>query len=60
MHSAVMPMLARPHQTVYPALAWWSGQIGAAHPEGCLKQFAAHTAEHRWVCAMSQADEKIY
>ena len=51
--------------TVYPALAWWDpGPSGSAsiltHPEGCLKQFAAHTLNTDWGLRDVANDEKIY
>ena len=46
--------------TVYPALAWWSGASVLAHPEGCLKQFAAHTLNTDWGLRDVSSDEKIY
>jgi len=46
--------------TVYPALAWWSGSSVLAHPEGCLKQFAAHTLNTDWGLRDVSSDEKIY
>jgi glycogen debranching enzyme len=56
--------------TVYPAMAWWdpdntsgksvSGQVGLAHPEGCLKQFAAHTLATDWGLRDVSTDEKFY
>ena len=51
--------------TVYPALAWWSPEAtsGAsilAHPEGCLKQLAAHTLNTDWGLRDVSSDEKIY
>ena len=46
--------------TVYPALAWWSGKSILAHPEGCLKQFAAHTLATDWGLRDVSTDEKFY
>jgi glycogen debranching enzyme len=46
--------------TVYPALAWWSGTSVLAHPEDCLKQFAAHTLNTDWGLRDVSSDEKIY
>jgi glycogen debranching enzyme len=56
--------------TVYPALAWWdpqsasgtsvSGEVGLAHPEGCLQQFAAYTLATDWGLRDVANDEKIY
>jgi glycogen debranching enzyme len=46
--------------TVYPALAWWSGKSILAHPEGCLKQFAAHTLQTDWGLRDVSTDEKFY
>jgi glycogen debranching enzyme len=46
--------------TVYPALAWWSGKSILAHPEGCLKQFAAHTLNTDWGLRDVSTDEKFY
>jgi len=51
--------------TVYPALAWWnpdttSGATILAHPEGCLKQFAAHTLNTDWGLRDVSSEEKIY
>jgi len=51
--------------TVYPALAWWnpettSGSSMLAHPEGCLRQFAAHTLNTDWGLRDVSSDEKIY
>jgi glycogen debranching enzyme len=46
--------------TVYPALAWWSGKSILAHPEGCLKQFAAHTLQTNWGLRDVSTDEKFY
>ena len=62
--------------TVYPALAWWSAvQPGApapgsattvapspyvAHPDGCLRQFAAHTLNTDWGMRDVASDEKFY
>jgi glycogen debranching enzyme len=54
-----------PTVTVYPALAWWdpattTGTSILAHPEGCLKQFAAHTLNTDWGLRDVSSDEKIY
>jgi glycogen debranching enzyme len=46
--------------TVYPALAWWSSKSILAHPEGCLKQFAAHTLNTDWGLRDVSTDEKFY
>jgi len=46
--------------TVYPALAWWSGKSILANPEGCLKQFAAHTLQTDWGLRDVSTDEKLY
>ncbi len=52
--------------TVYPALAWWSSpsvtKNGAylGHPEGCLKQLAAHTLNTDWGLRDVSNQEKIY
>jgi glycogen debranching enzyme len=46
--------------TVYPAMAWWSGKSILAHPEGCLKQLAAHTLNTDWGLRDVSNDEKIY
>ena len=51
--------------TVYPAMAWWdpempNGNTVLAHPEGCLKQFAAHTLNTDWGLRDVSSDEKIY
>jgi glycogen debranching enzyme len=51
--------------TVYPALAWWdpgpsSGQAILAHPEGCLKQLAAHALNTDWGLRDVADTEKIY
>jgi glycogen debranching enzyme len=50
--------------TVYPALAGGpeatSGASILAHPEGCLKQFAAHTLNTDWGLRDVSSDEKIY
>ena len=52
--------------TVYPALAWWSSPSVTknaaylAHPEGCLKQFAAHTLNTDWGLRDVSNEEKIY
>jgi glycogen debranching enzyme len=46
--------------TVYPALAWWSGKPVLAHPEECLKQFAAHTLQTDWGLRDVSTDEKFY
>jgi glycogen debranching enzyme len=52
--------------TVYPALAWWTDSAvlghpaGLAHPEGCLRQFAAHTLNTDWGLRDVSSDEKIY
>lgn len=46
--------------TVFPALAWWSGKSILAHPEGCLKQFAAHTLNTDWGLRDLSNEEKIY
>jgi len=52
--------------TVYPALAWWSSPSVTknaaylAHPEGCLKQFAAHTLNTDWGLRDLSDEEKIY
>ncbi len=52
--------------TVYPALAWWSAPSITgngpylAHPEGCLKQLAAHTLNTDWGLRDVSSDEKIY
>jgi glycogen debranching enzyme len=55
-----------PTATVYPAMAWWtdSGTLGhpagLAHPEGCLKQLAAHTLNTDWGLRDVSSEEKIY
>jgi len=54
--------------TVYPAMAWWSelpsdlanGQAALAHPEGCLRQLAAHTLNTDWGLRDVSNEEKIY
>jgi glycogen debranching enzyme len=50
--------------TVYPAMAWWSDLAGGktilAHPEECLKQFAAHTLATDWGLRDVSTDEKFY
>ena len=55
--------------TVYPALAWWdpaatSGKSGSgsilAHPEECLKQFAADALNTDWGLRDVANTEKIY
>ncbi len=61
--------------TVYPALAWWSALPGTAlpstsqpsgsgsilaHPEGCLRQLAAHTLNTDWGLRDVSNEEKIY
>ena len=52
--------------TVYPALAWWSSPSVTrnaaylAHPEGCLRQFAAHTLNTDWGLRDVSNEEKIY
>jgi glycogen debranching enzyme len=62
--------------TVYPALAWWTAvQSGApapgplpavgtplyvAHPDGCLRQLAAHTLNTDWGLRDVAGDEKFY
>jgi len=46
--------------TVYPALAWWTGTSILAHPEGCLRQFAAHTLDTDWGLRDVANDEKFY
>jgi hypothetical protein len=52
--------------TVYPALAWWSSPSVTknaaylAHPEGCLKQLAAHTLNTDWGLRDVSNEEKIY
>jgi glycogen debranching enzyme len=52
-------------KTVYPALAWWdpgtsNGQSILAHPEGCLRQLAAHALNTDWGLRDVANDEKIY
>jgi glycogen debranching enzyme len=50
--------------TVYPSLAWWSsvapGEKYVAQPDGCLKQFAAHTLNTDWGLRDVANDEKYY
>ncbi len=52
--------------TVYPALAWWSSPSVTknaaylAHPEGCLKQFAAHTLNTDWGLRDLSNEDKYY
>ncbi len=52
--------------TVYPALAWWSSSSVTgnsaflAHPEGCLRQLAAHTLNTDWGLRDVSNEEKIY
>jgi glycogen debranching enzyme len=52
--------------TVYPALAWWSSPAVTgnsaylAHPEGCLRQLAAHTLNTDWGLRDVSNEEKIY
>jgi glycogen debranching enzyme len=47
-------------KTVYPALAWWSGNSTLAHPDGCLRQFAGHALNTDWGLRDVADDEKIY
>ncbi|SEF70779.1 hypothetical protein SAMN05421819_0893 [Bryocella elongata] len=35
-------------RTVYPALAWWSDEVGLAHPEASLRAFASHDFDTDW------------
>jgi len=50
--------------TVYPAMAWWSdlpsGKTVLAHPDGCLRQFAAHTLATDWGLRDVSTDESFY
>ena len=52
--------------TVYPALAWWSSPSVTknaaylAHPEGCLRQLAAHALNTDWGLRDVSNEEKIY
>ena len=50
--------------TVYPAMSWWSdlasGLAPLAHPEGCLRQLAAHTLHTDWGLRDVSNEEKIY
>ena len=51
--------------TVYPAMAWWDtylpgGKSILAHPEGCLRQLAAHTLNTDWGLRDVASDEKFY
>ena len=46
--------------TVFPAIAWWSGNSILAHPEGCLQQFAAHTLNTDWGLRDVSNEEKFY
>ena len=52
--------------TVYPALAWWSSPSVTknaaylAHPDGCLRQLAAHTLNTDWGLRDVSNEEKIY
>lgn len=50
-------------RTVYPALAWWDpagGQPILAHPEECLREFAAATLDTDWGLRDVADDEPIY
>jgi glycogen debranching enzyme len=49
--------------TVYPALAWWDpadSKATLAHPESCLKQFAADALDTDWGLRDVADTEKIY
>ncbi|MDR3751980.1 MAG: hypothetical protein P4K94_10885 [Terracidiphilus sp.] len=46
--------------TVFPAIAWWSGNSVLSHPEGCLRQFAAHTLNTDWGLRDVSNEEKFY
>jgi len=46
--------------TVYPALAWWSGNSTLAHPGPCLQQFAASALNTDWGLRDVANNEKIY
>jgi len=46
--------------TVFPAIAWWSGNSILSHPEGCLRQFAAHTLNTDWGLRDVSNEEKFY
>jgi glycogen debranching enzyme len=49
--------------TVYPAMAWWDpadGKATLAHPESCLKQFAAAALDTDWGLRDVADTEKIY
>jgi glycogen debranching enzyme len=46
--------------TVYPALAWWSGNSILSHSEECLRQFAAHTLNTDWGLRDVSTEEKFY
>ncbi len=39
---------------------WWSGKPILAHPEGCLRQLAAHTLNTDWGLRDVSGEEKIY
>jgi glycogen debranching enzyme len=46
--------------TVYPALAWWSGNSILAHSDECLKQFSSHTLQTDWGLRDVSTEEKFY
>ncbi len=46
--------------TVYPALAWWSGNSTLAHPGPCLQQFAASALNTDWGLRDVANNEKDY
>jgi glycogen debranching enzyme len=46
--------------TVYPALAWWSGNSVLSHSDECLRQFASHTLQTDWGLRDVSTDEKFY
>jgi len=46
--------------TVYPALAWWSGNSFLLHSDECLKQFSSHTLNTDWGLRDVSTDEKFY
>ena len=46
--------------TVYPALAWWSGNSSLLHSGECLRRFATHTLNTDWGLRDVASDEKFY
>ena len=46
--------------TIYPALAWWSGRSVLSHSDECLRQFASHALQTDWGLRDVSTDEKFY